>query len=280
MFGERAEVLAAIESNRLDDAAATLASAPDTPDVHFLRARLAEARMDNDTAWREIKDAVAKEPNFPEYEYEMGVIGGMPGGSAQTITAQAARFAEAGKALDRALALRPDEPKYLYTRAYFLNIADKDSGGDPAAAHKMVEHLLAVAPDSAWAHRAMFDKAARAENWDAAEKEAERTSERDATQGARLFLLVGATRLRDGNLDKAKEDLEAAAKLNAGTSGSFCDAGFALDGGGHPDLAHDFWARCLALAPDGPRSKEAKARLDAEKGAAAFATPRKIKVDD
>ncbi|HVO31409.1 MAG TPA: hypothetical protein VMV18_11750 [bacterium] len=274
-FAERADVLAAIESNRLDDADATLKTAPDLPDVHFLRARLAESRMDNETAWREIKQAVAKEPNFAEYQYEMGVIAGMPTGPGQTLTAQAARFAEGGRALDAALALHPDEPKYLYTRAYYLDIADVASGGDPAKAKKMYDHLLEVAPDSAWAHRVLFDRAAQAEKWDDAETEATRAGERDPILGSRLWLLVGATRLRDGKLDKARADLEAAAKLNVGTATSFCDAGWALDQGGNVNLAHDYWARCLELAPHGPRAAEAKTRLDAEKGAAGFGAPKK-----
>ena len=95
-FTEHAEVIAAIESNRLDDAATALKKAPDTSDVHFLRARLAEARIDSDTAYREIKLATAAEPGSAEYQYEFGVIAGMPGGPGQSIAAQAGRFAEAG----------------------------------------------------------------------------------------------------------------------------------------------------------------------------------------
>lgn len=267
-FAEHAEVVAAIESNRLDDAATALAKADDSPDVHFLRARLAEARLDAEGAYREIKQAVAAEPGFAEYQYELGVIAGMPGGPGQSIAAQAARFAEAGRALDAALTISPNDPKYLYTRAYFLSLADKDSGGDPARGQKMFDQVLQVAPDSAWAHRVLFDRASQAEKWDVAEAEAAKAGDRDSILGSRLFLLVGGTRLRDGKIDEAKKDLEAAAKLNLATANSFCDAGYALDGGNNPALAHDFWARCLALLPDGPKAHDAKVRLDAEKGAA------------
>ena len=267
-FTEHAEVIAAIESNRLDDAATALAKAPDTSDVHFLRARLAEARIDSDTAYREIKQATAAEPGFAEYQYELGVIAGMPGGPGQSIAAQAGRFAEAGRALDAALAISPKDPKYLYTRAYYLSLADRDSGGDPARGKKMFDRVLEVAPDSAWAHRVLFDRASEAEKWDVAEAEAARAGDRDSILGSRLFLLVGGTRLRDGRIDEAKKDLEAAAKLNRATANAFCDAGYALDGGGNPAMAHDFWARCLALLPDGPKAADAKTRLDAEKGAA------------
>ena len=267
-FAERAEVVTAIESNRLADAESTLAKAPDMPDVHFLRARLAEARLDTDAAYREIKLAVAAAPGFAEYQYELGVIAAMPGGADQSIASQAGRFAEAGRALDAALAISPDEPKYLYTRAYFLTLADKASGGDPARGRKMFDHILEVAPDSAWSHRVKFDRAADAEKWADAEEEAAKTGDRDAILGSRLWLLVAGTRLRDGKLDEAKKDLEAAAKLNRATATGFCDAGFALDGGGNNDLAHDFWARCLALLPDGPKAPQARVRLEAEKGAA------------
>src|SRR5581483_6891286 len=104
----------------------------------------------------------------------------------------------------------------------------------PAKAKKMFDHIVEAAPDSAWAHRVLFDRAAKGERWDDAETEAARAGERDATLGSRLYLLVGATRLRDGDIDKSKTDLEAAAKLNPGTAGSFCDAGWALDQGDNP----------------------------------------------
>jgi tetratricopeptide (TPR) repeat protein len=263
-FAEHTGVNAAIESNRLADAAATLATAPDTPDVHYLKARLAEANQDTDTAMKEIKQAVAAAPDFAEYQYELGVIGGMPR-PGETIDSEAARFGEAGRALDEALKLSPNDGKYLYTRGYYLSMADKGSGGNPALGRKLYDRVLEKAPDSAWAHRVLFDRAAQQEKWNVAEEEAGKAGDRDPTVGTRLFLLVGGTRLRDGNLERARADLEAAAKINPPAATSFCDAGFALDGGSHPELAHDFWARCLALLPDGPKAAMARARLEAEK---------------
>ena len=276
-WGEHASVVSAIESNRLDEAATALAKVPDTADVHFLRARLAEAHIDGETAYREIKQSVAAAPDFAEYQDQLGVIAGMPGGPGQSVASQAGRSAEAGRALDAALALSPNDPKYLYTRAYFLSLADKDSGGDPARGKKMFDRVLEVAPDSAWWRIACSSIArSQAENWNAAEAEAAKTGDRDSILGSRLFLLVGGTRLRDGKIDDAKKDLEAAAKLNVATANAFCDAGYALDGGWNPKLGHDFWARCLALLPDGPKAKDAKTRLDAEKGAAGLTNKIKI----
>src|SRR5208283_4969460 len=108
LFAGHAEVTAAIESSRLEDAAATLATAPDMADVHFLRARLAEAKLESGTAYQEIKLSVAASPDYAEYQYELGVIAGMPR-QGESLEAEASRFAEGGVALDRALTLVPDD---------------------------------------------------------------------------------------------------------------------------------------------------------------------------
>ena len=260
-FADRAAVLDDLEEQRFDDADKLLASAPDTADVHYLRGKLATMRMDADPAYRELAKSIAMAPDWAEYQYEFGVDVPLLVSGLSTETAQA-RFVEAGRALDRALALRPNEPRYLYARAYFLSVAPTNDGGDMKAGQAMFDHLIDVAPDSAWAHRVKFDRAAQAEDWDTVEAEAEKAGTFDAREGARLYLQAAGTRLHQGNLKKTQADLEAASRLDRRSATGFCDAGQALDGGSNPKLADPFWQRCLEISPDGPRAKEAKARLN------------------
>lgn len=263
-FPDRAAVLQAIESQRFSDADKILATAPGTADVHFLKGKLAEARMDGETAYRELETACTLAPDWAEYQYELGVVAPLPL-DGQTAGAAEGRFEEGGKALAKALALHPDDPKYEYARAYFLSVAPAADGGDPVAGRKLFDALIEKHPDGAWAHRVKFDRAAEAERWEEAESEAGKAGEWDAFEGARLWLQVAGTRLHQGDLEHAKSDLEAAAKLSPPAAGGFCDAGYALDGGRHPELADPFWKRCLELAPEGPKAAQAKARLGVTK---------------
>lgn len=260
-FADRAAVLDDLEEQRFDEASKLLASAPDTADVHYLRGKLATMRMDSDVAYRELSKAISMAPDWAEYQYEFGVDVPLLVGGLSTETAQA-HFVEAGRALERALVLRPNEPRYLYARAYFLTVAPTNDGGDMKAGQAMFDHLLDVAPDTAWAHRVKFDRAAQSEDWDTVEAEAEKAGTFDAREGARLFLQAAGTRLHQGNLKKTREDLEAASRLDRRSATGFCDAAQALDGGSNPKLADPFWQRCVDLLPDGPRAAEAKARLN------------------
>lgn len=257
---ERGAVLEAIESARWDDAAATLKDAPDTADVHYLRAKLAAAQLDADTAYRELKRATELTAGHAEYQYELGVVAPLPV-SGLTMEAQKSRHQEAGQALARAVALAPGEPRYLYARAFFLTVSPRDTGGDLEAGRKLFDQILERHPDSAWADRVRFDRAAEADDVAAAETHAAKAGEKDAAIGSRLWLMAAGTRLRTGDLEKTRTALEAAAKLSPPAAGGFCDAGQALDGGGNGDSALTFWKRCLELAPDGPKAPLARRRL-------------------
>lgn len=260
LFAERRAVLDAIDAGRLADAEATLAKAPATGDVHFLRSKLAVARQDGDLAYREIKKAVEDEPNWPEYQYELGVVAPLPVSGLNSVQLEN-RLKVAGIALKKAVELAPDEPRYQYAYAFFLTSAPPADGGDPAAGKKRFDVLVEKFPDSAWAHRVLFDRAAENGELDVAEAEAAKVADQDAVEGARLYLLVAGSRLLAGELELAKANLEKASKHRKSASGGFCDAGYALDGGGHPEWAEPFWKRCLELDPDGPKAAQARARL-------------------
>ena len=261
LYPDRGAVLEAIESFRIQDAEATLKNAPDTADVHYLRAKLAYAKQDGETAYQEAKKAVDASPGFAEYQYELGTIAPLPV-KGLTIGVAAARFVEAGRALARATELRPDEPKYVYARAYFLSVAPPQDGGDPAAGRKLFDEILTKHADTAWAKRVEFDRAAESGDLAAAEAAAKGAGERDARIGAQLWLLAAGSRLVAGEVEKTRADLEAAAKLHPPAAGGFCDAGFALDGGGNAVMANSFWKRCLELDPAGPKSGEARTRVE------------------
>lgn len=260
MFAERKVVLEAIDAGRLTDAAATLEKAPATADVHFLRARLAVARRDGDLAYREIKKAVEDEPGWAEYQYELGVIAPLPVAGLNE-TQLENRLKVAGVALKKAVELEPDEPRYQYAYAFFLSSAPPSDGGDPGAGKKRFDDIVERFPDSAWAHRVKFDRAAENGELEVAEAEAAKVANLDAVEGARLYLLAAGSRLLAGQLEAAKADLEQAAKRRPSAAAGFCDAGFALDGGGHEDWAEPFWKRCLELDPDGAKAPQARARL-------------------
>ena len=259
-YAERGAVLEAIDSGRLEDAEATLRNAPVTPDVRYLRAKLAAAKMDAETAYQEIKKAVEDAPNHAEYQYELGIIAPMPVGGLND-TQLESRLKAGGIALSKAVALKPHEPKYQYAYAFFLVSAPPQDGGNPVEGKKRFDELLLRHADSVWAHRVAFDRAAEREDLDAAEAEAAKAGALDANEGARLFLLAAGTRLIGGNIEQARANLEAAAKLKPTAAGGFCDAGYALDNGPRPELAEPFWTRCLELDPRGPKSAQARARL-------------------
>ena len=259
-FAERDAVLEAIREDRLADAEATLKSAGNGADVHYLRAKLALARQDGDTAYREITKAVEAAPSWPEYQYELGVIAPLPVGGLDDAQLEL-RLARAGAALKKAVELSPREPRYLYAYAFFLSSAPPRDGGDPAEGRKLFDRIVADHRDSLWAHRVLFDRAAESGDLGAAEIEAAKVGALDANEGARLWLLIAGSRLVKGQIDGTRDALEAAAKLKTSAAGGFCDAGFALDGGGNEDLAEPFWKRCLELDPEGPKSAKARARL-------------------
>lgn len=257
---ERGAVLEAIESARYADAEATLKDAPDTADVHYLRGKLAAARLDADTAYRELKRATELTAGHAEYQYELGVVAPLPV-SGLTMEAQKSRHQEAGQALARAVALAPDEPRYLYARAFFLSVSPQDTGGDLKAGRQLFDRIVERHGDSAWADRVRFDRAAEMDDVTAAETHAAKAAEKDAAIGSRLWLMAAGTRLRTGDLEKTTAALEAAAKLSPPAAGGFCDAGQALDGGGNGASALPFWKRCLELAPDGPKAPIARQRI-------------------
>ena len=263
-FAERGAVLEAIESARYADAAATLKDAPDTADVHYLRAKGAAAQLDADTAYRELKRATELTPGYAEYQYELGVVAPLPV-SGISMEAQKSRHQEAGRALARAVALAPDEPRYLYARAFFLTVSPADTGGDLKAGRATFDKIVERHPDSAWADRVRFDRAAEAGDLATAETHAARAGAKDAAIGSRLWLMVAGTRLRDGDLEKTKAALEAAAALSPPAAGGFCDAGQALDGGGSGAAALPFWKRCLELAPEGAKAPLARQRIESTK---------------
>lgn len=260
LFADRAAVLDAIEKGRWNEAAATLEKAKGTADVHFLRAKLAVARQDADVAYAEIKKAVEDEPGWPEYQYELGVIAPLPVQGLSDAQLEN-RLKVAGVALKKAVEMAPNEPRYQYAYAFFLTSAPPHDGGDVAAGKKRFDDLVEKFPGTAWAHRVKFDRAADEGNLDVAEAEAKKVANLDATEGARLFLLAAGSRLIAGELELAKADLEEAAKLRKSAAAGFCDAGYALDGGNHPDWAEPFWTRCLEIDPDGPKAPQARARL-------------------
>lgn len=259
-YAERAAVLEAIESGRIEDAEATLRNAPVTADVRYLRAKIAAAKQDGETAYQEIKKAVEDAPGHAEYQYELGIIAPLPVGGLND-TQLETRLKTAGIALSRAVALKPHEPKYQYAYAFFLTSAPPQDGGDPVEGRKQFDELLRRHPDSVWAHRVLFDRAADAGDLDTAEAEAAKAGALDANEGARLFLLAAGTRLIAGEIEKSKADLEAAAKLKPSAAAGFCDAGYALDNGSRPELAEPFWKRCLEIDPRGAKSSQARARL-------------------
>src|SRR5207253_4982824 len=127
--------------------------------------------------------------------------------------------------------------------------APPKDGGDAAAGKKTFDDLMERFPDSAWAHRVKFDRAAEEGKLDAAEAEAKKVADLDDIEGARLFLLAAGSRLIAGDLEAAKADLEEAAKHRKSSAAGFCDAGYALDGGNHAEWAEPFWKRCLELDP-------------------------------
>ena len=258
---ERGAVLEAIESARFADAAATLKDAPDTADVHYLRAKAAAAQLDADTAYRELKRAVEQMPGVAEYQFELGVVAPLPV-SGISMEAQKSRHQEAGQALARAVALAPDEPRYLYARAFFLTVSPADTGGDLKAGRAAFDRIVERHPESAWADRVRFDRAAEADDVATAETHAAKAGAKDAAIGSRLWLMAAGTRLRSGEIEKTKAALEAAAALSPPTAGGFCDAGQALDGGGNEAAALPFWKRCLELAPEGPKAPIARRRIE------------------
>src|SRR5687767_15057509 len=77
-WSERGVALELIEAGKHDDASAMLATATDTADVHYLRAKLALAKNDVDGAYRELVQAVEMAPRWPEYQYELGVVAPLP----------------------------------------------------------------------------------------------------------------------------------------------------------------------------------------------------------
>lgn len=260
LFAERRAVLDAIDAGQLQAAESALQSAPATADVHFLRARLAVARQDGETAFQEIKKAVEDAPSWPEYQYELGVIAPLPVGGLTDAQLEA-RFRAAGLALKKAVELAPDDPRYQYAYAFFLTTAPPHDGGNPGEGRKRFDAIAEKHSGTAWAHRVGFDRAAEREDFETAESEAAKTGAIDPTEGARLYLLVAGSRLLKGDLEAAKADLEAASKLRVSSAGGFCDAGFALDGGGNEEAATPFWKRCLELDPSGPKAAQARARL-------------------
>lgn len=267
LWSERGTVLECIDAQRLTEAAETLKNAPDTADVHYLRAKLAMATNDAETAYRELTKAVALAPGWPEYQYELGTVAPLP---VQGISMEEtkARHVAAGKALARAVELKPDEPRYLYARAFFLSVEPPETGGDPSAGEKIFERIVERHPESMWAHRVLFDRAARAEEWSECEEHAKRVAEKDGKEGARLWLQLAGTHLarttrnnEEEQLAKTRNALESAAKSHPPAANGFCDAGEALDGGGNRSLAHPFWKRCLELDPNGPKAEKARVRV-------------------
>ena len=259
-FADRGAVIAAIDAGRLAEAESTLSKAPATADVHFLRSKLHVAKQEGDEAYREIKKAVEDAPDFAEYQYQLGVVAPLPVGGLN-ITQLENRLKVAGVALKKAVELAPQEPRYQYAYAFFLSSAPPQDGGDPAAGKKRFDDLLDKHGETVWGRRVAFDRAAERGDLAAAEVEAAKVANLDAVEGARLYLLVAGSHLIAGDLVGAKAALEAAAKLRTSSAGGFCDAGYALDGGGRGELADPFWKRCLELDPDGPKAAQARARL-------------------
>lgn len=260
LYAERAAVLEAIESGRIEDAEATLRNASPSADVRYLRAKIAAAKQDGETAYREIKRAVEEAPGNAEYQYELGIIAPLPVGGLND-TQLETRLKTGGIALSKAVALEPHEPKYQYAYAFFLTSAPPQDGGNPVEGKKRFDELLLRHPDSVWAHRVLFDRAAENDDLDTAEAEAAKAGALDANEGARLFLLAAGTRLIAGDIEKTRADLEAAAKLKPAAAAGFCDAGSALDNGSRPELAEPFWKRCLEIDPRGVKAPQARARL-------------------
>lgn len=261
-FAERGAVLASIESGRFEDAEATLRDAPDTADVHFLKAKLALARQDAALAYRLLKEAIEREPDWAEYHYELGLVAPLPL-DGLSIGEAKSRFEEGGKALAKAVALAPREPKYLYARAYWLSMAPADAGGSAVKGKALFDEIAEKHPHSVAADRVRFDRAAGSEDWALALQHAQSAGGKDAAEGARLCLQLAGSLLHAGKVENTREALEAAAKLHPPAAGGFCDAGFALDGGGNDRLADPFWSRCLELDPEGPKAAMAKARIEA-----------------
>lgn len=259
-FADRGVVIEAIDANRLAEAEATLAKAPPTADVHYLRSKLHVAKQEGDEAYREIKKAVEDSPDFAEYQYQLGIVAPLPVGGLN-VTQLENRLKVAGVALKKAVELAPHEPRYQYAYAFFLSSAPPQDGGDPSAGKKRFDDLLDKHGDTAWGRRVAFDRAAERGDLEAAEAEAAKVANLDAVEGARLYLLAAGSHLIAGNVEGAKADLEKAAKLRRSSAGGFCDAGYALDGGGRGELADPFWKRCLELDPDGPKAAQARARL-------------------
>lgn len=259
-FADRAAVIDAIDSGRLAEADATLSKAPSTADVHYLRSKLHVARQEADDAYRAIKKAVEDAPGHAEYQYQLGVVAPLPVGGLNE-TQLENRLKVAGVALKKAVELAPQEPRYQYAYAFFLTSAPPQDGGNPSAGKKRFDDLLDRHGETVWGRRVAFDRAAERGDLEAAEAEAAKVANLDALEGARLYLLAAGSHLIAGDIEGAKADLESAAKLRRSSAGGFCDAGYALDGGGRGELAEPFWKRCLELDPGGPKAAQARARL-------------------
>ncbi|MBN1421311.1 MAG: tetratricopeptide repeat protein, partial [Planctomycetes bacterium] len=144
----------------------------------LVNASIAYARLgDPDGAEAALRKAVAIEPGNAEARFNLGLLlaerGSPDGAETQlraalkadpTLAAAAYNLAvllaekDIGEAVEwcrRAAGLRPDEPRYAYTLAFYLHHA-----GDDAEARRVLVDLLAVDPDSADA-RALLERIER-----------------------------------------------------------------------------------------------------------------------
>jgi tetratricopeptide (TPR) repeat protein len=147
---EHAEALALFEQKRYAEAQALfeqeIADNPDDGTAHYYLGRLARLRQQLPTAIEHLEKATAVEPENAAYQYEFGAACGL---HADTLgmSFRAASFARQGRAaLEKAVALAPDQLRYRRGLLEFHRTAPGIVGGSIAKAYEQAEAIRALDP--------------------------------------------------------------------------------------------------------------------------------------
>ena len=171
-------------------------------DLHSWRGTQALSRGNPAAALAEYETAAQHQPQQAAYHV-----------AAALTAAQLNSFAQAERAMNAAIALRPTDPvpHTQLAAIYARQAAGSDSRSKLEMAYGAYERAVALAPTIALTHQQYADLALRAGDVDLALMQAQRAVDLDATDGI-AFGIVGWSQLQVGNLAAAQQAFQQAVR--------------------------------------------------------------------